>query len=127
MSSFECYFEKHLRLIELHGDAAAGVENSEWPTDAAVIEDSDADISIDSDTDALDKHDKNLITSMRKDIRANIWLCTLCEYSSKRKFNVSEHVKAKHIQHEGYDCHLCDETCPSPSALRMHKKRKHNE
>ena len=110
-------------MIELHSDAT-GEEDSERPTDAAFIEDSDADISSDSDTDALDNNEKNLTTMMRKDKGANIWQCTLCEYSSKKKFNVSEHVKAKHIQHDGYDCHLCDETCPSPSALRMHKKRK---
>ena len=113
-------------MIELHGEAA-GVDNPEWPTDNAVIEDSEADVSSDTDTDTFDKHVKNLMASMRKDKSANIWQCTLCEYSSKKKFNVSEHVKAKHIQHDGYDCHLCDETCPSPSALRMHRKRKHND
>ena len=113
------------RLLELHG-AAAGVMNSVQPTDAAVIEDSDTDTSADSDTDVLDKnvHFTNLV---RKDKSANIWQCTLCEYSSKKKFNVSEHAQSKHFPEDGYDCHLCDKTCPSPSALRMHRKRKHNE
>ena len=113
-------------MIELHSDAA-GVENSEGPTDAAVHEETDADISSDSDTDVLDYHEENLTSSMRKDKSANVWQCTVCEYSSKRKFRVYEHVKAKHILHQGYDCHLCGLTCPSSNALRMHKRRKHNE
>ena len=113
-------------MIELHSDAA-GVENSEGPTDAAVHEETDADISSDSDTDVLDYHEENLTSSMRKDKSANVWQCTVCGYSSKRKYHVSEHIKSKHIRHQGFDCHLCDKTCPSLSALRMHKKRNHNE
>ena len=112
------------RLIELHRDTT-GEENFEQPTDAAVIENSDADISSDSDIDVLDNNEKNLTTLMRKDKSANVWQCTECEYSSKRKFRVSEHVKSKHVLHQGYDCHLCGQTCPSSNALRMHKKRKH--
>ena len=110
-------------MLELHGDAA-GVENSVWPTDA--IEDSDADTSADSDTDVLIKHDDNLPISMKKDKSGKVWQCTLCEYSSKKKYNLSEHVQSKHSQHDGYDCNLCDKICPSSSALRMHRKRKHN-
>ena len=107
-------------MLELHGDDAVR------PTAAAVIKDSDVDTSTDSDTDGLDKHVETVTNLMRKDKSANIWQCTLCEYSSKRKCNVSEHAQSKHIR-AGYDCHVCNKTCPSPSALRMHRKRKHNE
>ena len=117
---------KRCRLIELHGDAA-DVENSEGPTDAALIEDSDADTSEHSDTEVLDNDEKNVPNLMRKDKSANVWQCAVCEYSSKRKFRVYEHVKAKHILHQEYNCHLCGLTCPSLNALRMHKRRKHNE
>jgi len=55
-----------------------------------------------------------------------IWQCVDCEYSSKLKHNVFEHVESKHIQHDGYLCTICNKTCPSQSALRMHNKRKHN-
>ena len=113
-------------MIELHSDAA-GVENSEGPTDAAVQEETDADISSDSDTDVLDYREENLTSSMRKDKSANVWQCTVCGYSSKRKYHVSEHIKSKHIRHQGYNCELCDKTCSTPSALRMHKNRKHRE
>ena len=85
-------------MVELHSDAT-GEDDSEWPTAAAVNEDSGADSS-DSDTDVLDNHEKNLTTMMRKDKTASVW------------------------QH---DCHLCGQTCPSSNALRMHKKRKHRE
>ena len=110
-------------MIELHTDAT-GEDDSEWPTEAAVIEDSGADSS-DSDTEVLDNHEKNFTTMMRKDKTASVWQCTVCEYSSKRKFCVCEHVKSKHILHQEHDCHLCGQTCPSSNALRMHKKRKH--
>ena len=116
----------HCRLIELHSDAT-GEEESESPTDDAVMEDSDADISSDSDTDVLDDHEKNLTALMRKDKSASVWQCTVCEYSSKRKFRVCEHAKSKHMLLQGYDCPLCGQTCPSSNALRMHKKRKHKE
>ena len=111
-------------MIELHSDAT-GEDDSEWPTAAAVNEDSGADSS-DSDTDVLDNHEKNLTTMMRKDKTASVWQCTVCEHSSKRKFRVCEHVKSKHILHQGHKCPFCGQTCPSSNALRMHKKRKHN-
>jgi len=55
-----------------------------------------------------------------------LWQCLECDYTSKKNLNVFEHIEAKHIQHEGYYCQLCNTTCPSKSAFRMHKKRKHN-
>jgi len=55
-----------------------------------------------------------------------LWQCLECDYSSKKNLNVFEHIESKHIQHEGYFCQLCNTTCPTKSAFRMHKKRKHN-
>jgi len=56
----------------------------------------------------------------------NSWQCLECSYSSQMRCNVSAHIEAKHIQHEGYYCHLCNKTCPSKSAFRMHNKRNHD-
>ena len=120
-------FVKHCRLIELHSDSA-GVQDSEWHADNAGVQASGADISSDSDdADVLDDPEKNLATLMRRDKSADVWQCTVCTYSSKRKYRVTEHVKSKHIRHQGYNCDLCDKTCSTPSALRMHKNRKHRE
>jgi len=58
---------------------------------------------------------------------SNVWQCIDCEYSSKLKHNVFEHIESKHIQHEGYYCYLCNKSCPSQSAFRMHNKRKHDQ
>jgi len=55
-----------------------------------------------------------------------LWQCLECDYTSKKNLNVFEHIESKHIQHEGYYCQLCNTTCPTKSAFRMHKKRKHN-
>jgi len=56
----------------------------------------------------------------------NFWQCTVCEYSSKKKHNMFEHIESKHVQHQGYYCYLCNKSCPSQSSFRMHNKRKHN-
>jgi len=56
----------------------------------------------------------------------NLWQCNECDYSSVMRCNMSAHIEAKHIQHEGYYCILCNKTCPSKSAFRMHNKRNHD-
>jgi len=55
----------------------------------------------------------------------NLWQCNECEYSSVMRCNMKAHIEAKHIQHDGYYCALCNKTCPSKSAFRMHNKRNH--
>jgi len=56
----------------------------------------------------------------------NLWQCNECDYSSVMRCNMSAHIEAKHIQHDGYYCALCNKTCPSKSAFRMHNKRNHD-
>jgi len=58
---------------------------------------------------------------------SNVWQCVDCNYNSKLKHNVFEHIESKHVQHEGYFCYLCNTSCPSQSAFRMHNKRKHTQ
>jgi len=56
---------------------------------------------------------------------AAVWRCSECSYSSKVKCNVSQHIEARHIHHSGYYCFICNKTCPSKNAFRMHNKRNH--
>jgi len=56
----------------------------------------------------------------------SVWQCLECPYNSKNNHNVFEHVESKHIQHEGYFCQVCNKTCPTKSAFRMHNKRNHD-
>ena len=55
-----------------------------------------------------------------------LWKCTDCSYSSKNKFNVYEHVKSRHVGSFGYYCQLCDKSCPSRNAFRIHNIRYHS-
>ena len=56
-----------------------------------------------------------------------VWRCLECDYTSSRNQNVAEHVESKHVQHAGYFCELCNQTCTSKSAFRMHNQRKHKQ
>jgi len=81
-------------------------------------------------TDTANKDLETVINSKMTKVpgeTCSVWQCLDCEYSSKLKHNVFEHVESKHIQHEGYYCYLCNKSCPSQSAFRMHNKRKHNQ
>jgi len=56
----------------------------------------------------------------------SVWQCLECPYNSKNNHNVFEHVEAKHVKHHGYFCVICNKTCPTKSAFRMHNKRNHD-
>jgi len=76
-----------------------------------------------------DKDLENVINSKMAKVPGTatvLWQCLECDYTSKKNLNVFEHIESRHIQHEGYFCQLCNTTCPTKSAFRMHKKRKHN-
>ena len=53
------------------------------------------------------------------------WACTDCDYTSKKKDHVYEHIEAKHVQGPGYMCQQCDKVCPTRKALRHHLGRYH--
>ena len=53
------------------------------------------------------------------------WACTDCEFTSKNKSNVFEHIEGKHIQGPGYICPECEKICPTKKALRHHLARHH--
>jgi len=56
----------------------------------------------------------------------SVFHCLFCGYFSRKKFNVKEHIRVKHLPS---DCVLvcpdCEATCSSKSALRSHKWRFH--
>lgn len=51
--------------------------------------------------------------------------CSDCQYMSKNKRAVFEHVESKHVQGSGHYCPVCDHLCRSLNALRSHVVRKH--
>ena len=51
--------------------------------------------------------------------------CSACEHFSRSRQNMENHVEAKHVQTEGWPCHLCHKVCPSRNAFNVHFSRHH--
>lgn len=54
-----------------------------------------------------------------------LWQCTVCSITSNKKSNVKCHVEAKHLQTQGWQCHICNKHCPSKNAYNVHFHRNH--
>lgn len=67
------------------------------------------------------------VAKMESPEGASVWGCLECFYQSPNRHNVMSHVEVHHVKHSGHKCHLCQNTCPTKNALRMHYKRKHSE
>ena len=54
------------------------------------------------------------------------WVCRMCDYSSKQKGHVFEHVESKHINDGlSYFCAFCGNAFRARNLLRMHVRTKH--
>ena len=49
------------------------------------------------------------------------WKCSVCDYESKLKARTFEHVEAKHVKSQGYNCSICQKFCSTYNALKLHK------
>ena len=56
-----------------------------------------------------------------------IWECLNCGYTSKKHYNVKEHVRVKHLGSPEFKCDFCDQICPSRGAHRAHVWRYHKQ
>jgi len=57
-----------------------------------------------------------------------VWQCIECSYESKFKYNVTEHVRVKHLNIVSKNiCKFCQMLCPTKSSLRSHIWRKHKD
>merc|ERR1712098_597158 len=57
---------------------------------------------------------KDLASSMMSSFMSDggvMWRCNECHYVSKNKFNVLEHIDAKHIVSQGITCSICYKIC----------------
>merc|ERR1740129_84147 len=52
------------------------------------------------------------------------WCCATCNYSNQEKSTVKAHIEAKHVDSPGFMCSVCEKTCPTRHALKMHRLRK---
>jgi len=53
----------------------------------------------------------------------SVWQCIDCEYSSKQKHNVRNHIESQHVESQGYFCPECNKFCRTKNALSLHKSR----
>jgi len=70
--------------------------------------------------------DEALITSkMTKfhDGTTSIWQCIECEYTSKLRHNMRNHIESQHTSSQGYYCQHCEKFCKTKNALSLHKSR----
>ena len=65
-----------------------------------------------------------LVWDMPKDTN---FPCSYCEYSSKRKSNVSQHIKAVHEHRRDFKCSVCDYAASSRKDLSRHTKAVHEK
>ena len=57
-----------------------------------------------------------------------VWKCTLCDYSSKIKTHIKEHVEGKQLDDGlAYSCKFCPKTAKSRNMLRLHIYRNHKQ
>jgi len=66
-------------------------------------------------------HMKDEINSKMEKTSEGHWICIVCNYLSKKKSHITDHVEAKHIDHPGFVCPLCDKQLRNSIALRRHK------
>ncbi|XP_023319847.1 protein tramtrack, beta isoform isoform X11 [Eurytemora carolleeae] len=53
------------------------------------------------------------------------WTCFVCEYTSKYKSHVIEHVEAKHVDHPPYICGICGKNFKARNGYRQHFVKYH--
>ena len=55
----------------------------------------------------------------------SLWQCIQCNYSSKLRYTVKEHVET-HISGFSHQCCVCKKTCKTRNSLRVHTIRNHS-
>jgi len=55
------------------------------------------------------------------------WQCIHCQYVTKNKTHMSEHIDAKHIVSAGIPCKFCPKICPNRKSFKNHMYNQHKE
>ncbi|XP_040571188.1 uncharacterized protein [Lepeophtheirus salmonis] len=51
--------------------------------------------------------------------------CTRCDYSTALQRSIRDHIEAKHIVTDGFECDQCSLRCKTRASLRRHHYRRH--
>jgi len=53
------------------------------------------------------------------------WLCHRCEYHTKQRQGMVNHIESRHVDGPGVPCSFCPRVCPTRHAMQMHLIRQH--
>ena len=56
-----------------------------------------------------------------------VWKCNLCEYNSKKKYKVTNHVENLHLNECSHICMFCDKVLKSRRKITYHIYKKHRK
>jgi len=127
-------------VVEQHGGVQEDVDHGAVALDQSYAEDSygyedygdgyDNSVMMNSggmgaSSDTNKDHEEPINSRMTRvhDGNISIWQCIDCEYSSKQKHNVRNHIESNHLESRGYFCHECNKFCRTKNALSLHKSR----
>lgn len=53
------------------------------------------------------------------------WMCHRCDYSTRARQGLVNHIESRHIESQGVQCKYCPRVCPTRHAMQMHVSRQH--
>lgn len=107
-------------------ESEAAVQSSYPKTVSNVIDAGSVSQDYLSNKTELDRQCNELmVSSYDSAVGKTVWQCAQCHYSSKLRYTVKEHVET-HISGFSHQCPLCEKTCNTRNALRVHTIRKHS-
>jgi len=127
-------------VVEQHGGVQDGVDHGAVALDQSYADDGygyedygdgyDNSVMMNAgamgaSSDTNKDHEEPIISRMTRvqDGNLSIWQCIDCEYSSKQKHNVRNHIESNHMESQGYFCQECNKFCRTKNALSLHKSR----
>ena len=119
--------EPNLKKLESYGFAlskdatTAGEEEIE---NQPAVQKPDFLNTADEDVKHLIETAKQIDAMMKKE--DNLWRCTVCDYSSRAKTRLKQHVET-HIESMLYQCNYCGKDIGSTNSLRKHILISHNQ
>jgi len=105
-----------------------GAENLEsFPSKSlAIVNEAVQSQDYESNKNELERQCNELmVSSYDTSLGKTVWQCAQCHYSSKLRYTVKEHVET-HISGFSHQCPLCEKSCNTRNALRVHTIRKHS-
>jgi len=68
---------------------------------------------------------KSTLEQYMKKLPTGEYLCLHCNYQASRRHHMTNHIEARHMQSNFYQCDICSTVCPTKNALNAHRSRKH--